>query len=162
MYSFIATAQGFISFLLIVITTLLIFMRVIFRYVFGIPLMGLSDILFFAVIWLYFVGAANASFLKEQVRARVLESFLKKDKTISFMRLLGDILTVIFLAWAVYHLYQYIDYASNMQRSTSYFRFRIFYREIAIFVGIFLMFIYHTRDLIQQFIRIKNRDYSTE
>ncbi|WP_315982011.1 TRAP transporter small permease subunit [Aliamphritea spongicola] len=53
------------------------FVQVITRYVLEIPVMGLEESLLYPTLWLYVLGAVNASRENTHIRANVLEIFLK-------------------------------------------------------------------------------------
>ncbi|WP_372830749.1 TRAP transporter small permease subunit, partial [Pontibacterium sp.] len=52
------------------------FVQVITRYVLEIPVMGLEESLLYPTMWLYLLGAVNASRENTHIRANVLEIFL--------------------------------------------------------------------------------------
>jgi len=56
------------------------FVQVITRYVFETPIMGLEEIAVIPTLWLYILGAVNASREDTQIRANVLEIFLSTER----------------------------------------------------------------------------------
>ena len=66
---------------LISIVALMEFYQVLMRYVFEIPVMGLEEILVYPTLWLYFLGSVNASREDTQIKANVLDVFLKADRS---------------------------------------------------------------------------------
>ena len=66
--------------LLISSVALLEFVQVMLRYVFQQPMMGLEEVLLYPTLWLYFLGSVNASREDTQIKANVLDVFLKTKK----------------------------------------------------------------------------------
>ena len=56
------------------------FVQVITRYVLEIPVMGLEESLLYPTMWLYMLGAVNASRENTHIRANVLEIFLSTKR----------------------------------------------------------------------------------
>ncbi|MBS3779642.1 MAG: TRAP transporter small permease subunit, partial [Desulfovermiculus sp.] len=63
--------------LLITSVAVLSLYQVIMRYIFEVPVMGLEEILVYPTVWLYFLGSVNASREDTQIKANVLDVFLK-------------------------------------------------------------------------------------
>lgn len=58
---------------LMAIVALSQFIQVVTRYVFEVPVMGLEESIVFPTMWMYMLGAVNASRENNQIRANVLE-----------------------------------------------------------------------------------------
>jgi TRAP-type C4-dicarboxylate transport system permease small subunit len=81
----LSVAEKILSFLCILSLLLLcglVCIQVLLRYVFRAPLMGIEELLLFPTTWLYLLGAVKASQEKSQIIARVLEIFLKKERSV--------------------------------------------------------------------------------
>lgn len=57
---------------LIASVALMQFIQVVTRYVFEVPIMGLEESMVIPTVWLYMLGAVNASREDTQIRANVL------------------------------------------------------------------------------------------
>jgi len=55
------------------------FVQVITRYVLQVPVMGLEETMLYPTLWLYILGAVNASRENTHIRANVLEIFLTTE-----------------------------------------------------------------------------------
>ena len=65
---------------LIAVVALTQFVQVITRYIFEVPIMGLEESIVIPTLWLYMLGAVNASREDTQIRANVLEIFIKTER----------------------------------------------------------------------------------
>ena len=66
------------------------FYQVVMRYIFEIPVMGLEELLVYPTLWLYFLGSVNASREDTQIKANVLDVFLKTDRSKLTVRVIAD------------------------------------------------------------------------
>ena len=56
------------------------FVQVVTRYLLQIPVMGLEETMLYPTIWLYILGAVNASREDTHIRANVLEIAIKTER----------------------------------------------------------------------------------
>jgi len=137
------SVQEFILFFLMVAITFLVFAQVLLRYVFKAPLMGIEEILLFPTVWLYMVGAANASIQRTQIVCRVLEVFVKNRlKSIYLIRSAASFLSFGVALWLDYWAYDYLKYALRVPRVSSSLYIPLIYAEIALFIAMILITLY--------------------
>ena len=79
---------------LISIVALMEFYQVLMRYVFEIPVMGLEEVLVYPTLWLYFLGSVNASREDTQIKANVLDVFLKTERAKMVVRVIADVMAL--------------------------------------------------------------------
>ena len=96
---------------LISIVAAMEFYQVLMRYVFEIPVMGLEEILVYPTLWLYFLGSVNASREDTQIKANVLDVFLKTDRSKLIVRVVADLMALVTAVWLTYWAWDYFLYA---------------------------------------------------
>lgn len=125
------------------------FYQVIMRYILELPVMGLEELLVYPTLWLYFLGSVNASREDSQIKANVLDVFLKTDRAKLIVRVIADLLSVIVAAWLTFWAYDYFRYALRVWKESPTLYIPTFYAECALFLGLVLMTIYAARYLIK-------------
>ena len=68
------------------------FYQVVMRYILELPVMGLEELLVYPTLWLYFLGSVNASREDTQIKANVLDVFLKTDRARLKVRVVPSLL----------------------------------------------------------------------
>lgn len=115
------------------------FVQVITRYVLGIPLMGMEEMAVFPTLWLYVLGSVNASREDTQIRANVLEIFLKTARARLILHIISEALSLIIAAWLTWWAWDYFRYAMRVWKESPTLYIPTFYYESALFVGMVLM-----------------------
>ncbi|HBH29490.1 MAG: TRAP transporter small permease subunit [Desulfofustis sp. PB-SRB1] len=118
------------------------FYQVVMRYILELPVMGLEELLVYPTLWLYFLGSVNASREDTQIKANVLDVFLKTDKAKLIVRVIADLLSVIVAGWLTYWAYDYFRYALRVWKESPTLYIPTFYAECALFIGLVLMTFY--------------------
>jgi len=115
------------------------FYQVVMRYILEIPVMGLEEILTYPILWLYFLGSVNASREDTQIKANVLDVFLKSDRARLKVRVIADVLSVITALWLTRWAWDYFKYALRVWKESPTLYIPTFYAECAFFIGMVLM-----------------------
>lgn len=118
------------------------FVQVITRYLLEIPVMGLEETLLYPTLWLYMLGAVNASRENTQIRANVLEIFIKTERGHALLALLGEIISFIVLLWLTWWAWDYTRYALRVWRESPTLYIPTFYGDAALFISLSLMVLY--------------------
>jgi len=138
----IYNVQGFLLFITLLGITILVFIEVILRYVLHHPLMGIEELLLFPTIWLFFLGSANASLERSQIKAQVIDIFLKSPMTVKVFRIIMGFASLAIDCWLTYWAYAYFLYSIRVHKLSSTLYIPLVYAESAVFIGFFLMGIY--------------------
>jgi TRAP-type C4-dicarboxylate transport system permease small subunit len=125
--------------LLMSIVALMMFVQVLARYVFQVPLMGLEEVLVFPTLWLYILGSVNASREDTQIKANVLDVFLKTRSSKLAVRITADVMSLVVSAWLTWWTWEYLRYALRVWKESPTLYIPTFYAECALFIGLFLM-----------------------
>ncbi|MDN3685440.1 TRAP transporter small permease subunit [Vibrio sinaloensis] len=96
---------------LIASVALMQFVQVVTRYVFEVPIMGLEESMVIPTLWLYMLGAVNASREDTQIRANVLEIFIKTERGHQILALISETISLVISSWLTYWAWDYVKYA---------------------------------------------------
>lgn len=118
------------------------FVQVITRYVFEAPIMGLEEIAVIPTLWLYILGAVNASRDDTQIRANVLEVFLKTERSRHILLIISESISLVISSWLTYWAWDYFKYAVRVSKETPTLYLPTLIYESALFIGLLLMTFY--------------------
>ena len=118
------------------------FYQVVMRYVFEIPVMGLDEMIVYPTLWLYLLGGVNAAREDTQIKANVLDVFLKTDRSRLTVRVVADIMSVIVSFWLTYWAWDYFLYAKRVWKESPTLYIPTFWAECSLFIGMALMTAY--------------------
>ncbi len=144
---------------LICIVALGQFVQVITRYVLEVPVMGLEETLLYPTLWLYMLGSVNASRENTQIRANVLEIFIKTERGHAILALVGEIISLIVLLWLTYWAWDYTRYALRVWRESPTLYIPTFYGDVALVVSLGLMVLYTLWHLSRHARALASGDY---
>jgi TRAP-type C4-dicarboxylate transport system permease small subunit len=130
------------------------FYQVVMRYILELPVMGLEELLVYPTLWLYFLGSVNASREDTQIKANVLDVFLKTDRAKLIVRVIADLLSVIVASWLTFWAYDYFRYALRVWKESPTLYIPTFYAECAMFIGLVLMTVYAAWYLVKNVRRL--------
>ncbi|CAK1842375.1 MULTISPECIES: TRAP transporter small permease [Vibrio] len=138
---------------LIASVALMQFVQVVTRYIFEVPIMGLEESMVIPTIWLYMLGAVNASREDSQIRANVLEIFIKSERGHTILALVGEIISFIISSWLTYWAWDYVKYAWRVWKESPTLYIPTFYHECSVFIGLLLITLFiaiHIVKLVNQ------------
>jgi TRAP-type C4-dicarboxylate transport system permease small subunit len=123
------------------------FVQVITRYVLQIPVMGLEETMLYPTLWLYMLGAVNASRENTHIRANVLEIFLTTTRQHTILAIVGEVISLIVGIWLLTWAWDYTRYAWRVWRESPTLYIPTFYSDVALVIGLLLMMVYTARHL---------------
>lgn len=118
------------------------FVQVITRYVLQTPVMGLEEMAIFPTLWLYVMGSVNASREDTQIRANVLEIFLKTQRSKRLLAIIAEVLSLIISTWLTWWAWDYFRYALRVWKESPTLYIPTFYFECTLFLGLACMTLY--------------------
>lgn len=124
------------------------FVQVITRYVLQIPVMGLEETMLYPTIWLYVLGAVNASRENTHIRANVLEIWLTTDRQHTILAIIGEVISLIVGLWLLSWAWDYTRYAWRVWKESPTLYIPTFYSDVALVIGLGLMMIYTAWHLV--------------
>lgn len=132
------------------------FVQVITRYVFQVPVMGLEETMLYPTLWLYILGAVNASRENTHIRANVLEIFLSTEKAHKILAIIGEVLSLIVGLWLITWVWDFTRWSWRVWRESPTLYFPLFWGDVAFITGMVLMMVFsayhllrHLRDLFK-------------
>jgi len=155
--TFLINFQKYISIIMIILLVSMVFIQVILR-AFNLPLMGIEELLILPTIWLYMLGAANASQERSHISVDIIEVFVSNPKVIAVLNVIKNIVSLIIGAILIYWMFIHISYSFSMWKLSPLLSMPLFFVESALFVGVFLMTLYTLMDTIRS---IKNKGESS-
>ncbi len=131
------------------------FVQVITRYVLEIPVMGLEESLLYPTMWLYMLGAVNASRENTHIRANVLEIFLKTKTAHTVLAIIGEVCSLVVGCWLTYWAWDFIKYSHRVWKESPTLYIPTFYVDVALLLGLIAMMLYTFGHLIQHIKQLK-------
>jgi len=114
-------------------------------------MMGLQDILMYPVLWLYILGSVNASREDNQIRANVLEIFLKTDKAKQVQLLVADTISLAIGIWLTYWAWGFLMYSIRVGKESAVLYIPTVYSDVALFTGLLLMCVFTFSNMTTRF-----------
>lgn len=135
----------FVSYLLtglICLVALGQFVQVITRYVLEIPILGLEESLLYPTLWLYVLGAVNASRENSHIRANVLEIFLSNVRQERILAIIGEVLSLIIGFWLMFWAWDFTKYSWRVWKESPTLYIPTFYVDVSLLIGLVLMMLF--------------------
>jgi TRAP-type C4-dicarboxylate transport system permease small subunit len=118
------------------------FVQVVTRYVLQVPVMGLEETMLYPTLWLYMLGAVNASRENSHIRANVLEIFLKTDRQHTILAIVGEIISLIVGLWLLSWAWDFTQYSWRVWKESPTLYIPTFFSDVALVIGLGLMMLY--------------------
>lgn len=141
------TARWTLS-ILIGVVALAQFVQVFTRYVLQTPIMGLEEITLYPSLWLYMLGAANASRENTQIRANVLEIFIKTPQGHARLGVLTELVSLTVTAWLTWWAWDFTRYSWRTERESPTLYWPVFYADVALVLALLLIMAFTVRTLL--------------
>lgn len=145
---FLIKFQKNLSVIMIILLVTLVFVQVILR-TFNLPLMGIEELLILPTIWLYMLGAANASQERSHISVDIANVFIKNEKVLIILSIVKNIVSLIIGIILTYWMFIHFSYSLSMWKISPLLSMPLFFVESALFVGVFLMTLYTLMDTIR-------------
>ncbi len=135
------------------------FVQVITRYVLEIPVMGLEESLLFPTLWLYVLGAVNASRENSHIRANVMEIFLKTERQHQVLAAVGEVISLIIGLWLTYWAWDYAKYSLRVWRESPTLYLPTFWVDCSLLIGLALMMVFTFGHLLGHLRSVFTKDH---
>ena len=100
------------------------------RYAVHRPLLSMDELLLIPSLGLYFFGSIWATRNEAHMNARLLEIFIKKEKTIAKIRALSALVGVVISSWLTYWAYDMLKYSMRIKKLSVVLNYRLTIVEI--------------------------------
>jgi len=125
------------------------FVQVITRYVLQVPVMGLEETMMYPTLWLYILGAVNASRENTHIRANVLEIFLKTPRQHTVLAIVGEVVSLVVGLWLLSWAWAFTQYSWRVWKESPTLYIPTFYADFALVAGLALMMAYTALHLVR-------------
>ena len=136
------TAQKALLIIIFIPLTLAMFAETFARYVIGLGFFAIEDFIGYTAVWLYFIGAAYATYERTQVKAEITSMFIKNQRVLSILKAVVSAISVgvacIFTQWA----YALAVFSIARDYRTPVFQVPFIYFQVSLLVGAVLMAAY--------------------
>lgn len=132
---------------------------VLIRFFFHKELSAALEYLYFALVWLFFLGACNASYEKSHLRADTLEVLVKNEKALHIVEWIKQILQIILHTIFLIFSIRFIIRSFELPAYTSTLRLPYMIGYLAVLYGAITMLIYtsiHFYDFLWKTFHKKN------
>ncbi|OUO93529.1 TRAP transporter small permease subunit [Cloacibacillus sp. An23] len=144
--NFLVTFEEAILVILGLAVPLMVALGVFFRYILKTDLFGIEEIEIFCAMILYFIGAAYASYKKQQITADLTQSMIKSFKIRKFFAIVSTFLALVAVGAFTYWTIDLVQYAGLRNPKTSVWKIPLVWEYIMIFWGFFVMTLCAARD----------------
>lgn len=124
------------------------FVQVFTRYVLQTPMMGLEEATVYPSLWLYMLGAANASRENSQIRANVLEIFIKTTRGHARLGVLTESVSLVVSGWLAWWAWDFTRYSWRTARESATLYWPTLYADFALMAGLTLVIGFTVRTLL--------------
>lgn len=146
--------------LLICLVALAQFTQVITRYVLEIPVMGMEELMMYPILWLYMLGAVNASRENTHIRANVLDVFIKSPRKLAIFAILADVLSIIVLLWLTYWAWDFTRYIIKVWKESPTLYLPTFYADISLIICLISMTLFTAWHIARLIKNLKQEHFS--
>ena len=131
---------------------LLVFIQVIMRYFFDVPLYGIEEAAIYLAVWSYFIGSAYGAKQKEHISASLIDVLLPAGRGQAFVAMITGFITVVVTAWMVNWCWYYLAWTFKRSTVSVDLGLHMGWVHSAIFIGLILMTLYFFIDFVEKVI----------
>lgn len=128
---------------------LVVFTEVVLRYVFEHPIFGTDELASMIAVWVYFIGAAHASYTRTHIEGGFLASIFKKSSVVDTIRLVVLVFTLIVCFIFIFMAYEWCLWTVQNNVTTTSLFFPKIWGEVAMLIGAILMSVYFAIETIE-------------
>ena len=125
------------------------FVQVITRYVLEIPVMGLEESLLYPTLWLYMLGAVNASRENSHIRANVLDLFMDTARKRAVLAAIGEAISLAIGVWLTIWAWDFTRYSMRVWKESPTLYIPTFYADVALVAGMVVMMVFTAVHLLR-------------
>lgn len=137
------------------------FVQVFTRYILEVPVMGLEETMLYPTLWLYMLGAINASRENTQIRANVLEIFIKTERGHTILAVVGETLSLIVSLWLTWWAWDFTRYVLRVWKESPTLYIPTFYADVGLMVALVLMTLFTAWHLSRHVRALATGSYAT-
>jgi TRAP-type C4-dicarboxylate transport system permease small subunit len=93
----------------------------------------------YAVLWLYMLGAVNASREDSHIRANVLEIFIHTQRGHTILAVIGEVISIVVASWLTWWAWDFLSYSLRTGRESPTLYLPMIYADASLFIGMAAM-----------------------
>jgi TRAP-type C4-dicarboxylate transport system permease small subunit len=128
--------------------TVLVFIEVLLRYVFGSPLFGVEELVCLIAMWLYFMGATYGAYDRSHIKAELIHLWVKTPRSYALVRSLTSFITLVLSIIMIKWSYPYFIWGITKGETSQALLLPMVLSQSAIFFGAILMSLYFLVELV--------------
>ena len=128
--------------------TVLIFIEVLLRYVFGSPLFGVEELVCLIAMWLYFIGASYGAYDRSHIQAELIHLWVKTPRSHAVVRSITSLITLVLSLIMIKWSYSYFIWGITKGETSQALLLPMVLSQSAIFFGAILMSLYFLVELV--------------
>ena len=129
-----------------ILLPVLITTGVFFRYILNKDFFGVEEIEIYIAIWLYFIGAALASYRKVHITADLTQSMIKSFEIRKTFAILSTLITAVIAIVITYCTIDLVVYAHKMTPISPVWQIPLITEYLVVLYSLTIMSIYAARD----------------
>lgn len=145
----------FILFLSGALIVTLVTVYVITRYLFKMNFRGFEELCTLIVVWMYFIGSANASREQSHIAADMLSLFVKNPYTYQIFLIVRHAIGLVVVAFMAYLAFDFMWFNISMGAKSMTHGIPMWCYHSSLFLGMCLMLLYDALHLINDFAVLK-------
>jgi len=130
------------------IVTVLIFIEVMLRYVFGSPLFGVEEMVCLIAMWLYFLGASYGAYERSHIKAELVHLWFKTPRSHAIINTISSSITFFLCLLMIKWSYPYFIWGLKKGETSQALLLPMVLSQSAIFFGSILMSLYFLTELV--------------
>lgn len=145
-------------FICAVVDIVVMFVAVLMRYVFHEDFFGYEEILLTVILWMYYLGAAYATYNETHIRGDIASFLFKTGKQKKFYNISMVAFSIIIMSFWIVWGFQYASWNVLSGGTSSALHIPLWIGQIAIYVGILGLFFFAILNLVR-YIKMKPEDF---
>jgi len=143
--------ENFIMITSTIILVALVLTQVVLRYIFKMPLMGVEELATMTGFWMYMMGAASGARERNHIRADLVHSVMKNERTYrkiqTFVTLVTFILACVMTNWC----WNYVAWSIKSWERSPSLMIPMVYSQLSLLASAALMAFYFFIELLDNF-----------
>lgn len=128
--------------------TVLVFIEVLLRYVFGSPLFGVEELVCLIAMWLYFIGASYGAYERSHIKAELVHLWFKTPRSHALVNSLSSFITFVLCIIMIKWSYPYFIWGIKKGETSQALLLPMVLSQSAVFFGSILMSLYFLVELV--------------
>ena len=128
--------------------TVLVFVEVLLRYVFGSPLFGIEELICLIAMWLYFIGASYGAYERSHIKAELIHIWFKRPRPYALVKAISSLITFVLSIIMISWTYPYFIWGITKGETSQALLLPMVLSQSAIFFSTILMSLYFFVELI--------------